>query len=98
MFFAAPRGGVHAVSTDGQIRWRQGLADAGDLTAPQALGRYLLFSGSTSGLFVVDAADGDLLEVFNPGQGICAAPVLDPQNGRIYVLSNGGTLYALDIG
>ncbi|MES1209571.1 MAG: PQQ-binding-like beta-propeller repeat protein [Pseudomonadota bacterium] len=98
LFFAAPREGLHAVSADGQILWRQGLADAGDLTAPLALGPYLLFSGSRGGLFVVEAASGELLEIFNPGQGICAGATLDPDGHRIYLLSNGGTLYALEIG
>lgn len=97
LFFAAPRDGLHAVTTDGQILWRQGLTEAGDLTAPLSLGRYLIFSGSRGGLFVVDSANGDLLEIFNPGQGICAAATLDPSGTRLYVLSNGGTLYALDI-
>ena len=98
LYFAAPREGLHAISTDGQILWRQGLADAGDLTAPVALGRYLIFSGSRAGLFVVDADSGDLLEIFNPGQGICAGATVDADAGRLYVLSNGGSLYALDIG
>jgi len=98
LYFVARREGLHAISTDGQILWRQGLADAGDLTAPLALGRYLVFSGSRGGLFIVDAANGDLLEVFNPGQGICASATLSADGTRIYVLSNGGTLYALEIG
>jgi outer membrane protein assembly factor BamB len=98
LYFAASREGLHAVSTDGQILWRQGLADAGDLTAPLALGKYLAFSGSRGGLFIVDATNGDLLEVFNPGQGICAAATLDPSGTRLYILSNGGSLYALDVG
>jgi outer membrane protein assembly factor BamB len=98
LYFVAPREGLHAITTDGQILWRQGLADAGDLTAPIALGRYLIFSGSRGGLFVVDAANGDLLEIFNPGQGVCAAATLGTDGRRVYVLSNGGTLYALEIG
>ena len=97
LYFAAPHDGLHAISTDGQILWRQGLAEAGDLTAPVSLGHYLVFSGSRGGLFIVDASNGDLLEIFNPGQGICAAATLDPSGTRIYLLSNGGTLYALDI-
>lgn len=98
LYFVAPREGLHAITTDGQIMWRQGLADAGDLTAPMALGRYLVFSGSRGGLFIVDSTNGDLLEVFNPGQGICASATVSPDGTRLYVLSNGGTLYALDIG
>lgn len=99
LYFAAPREGLHAVSkSDGQILWRQGLPEAGDLTAPIAVGRYLLFSGSRGGLFVVDPSSGQLLEIFNPGQGICASGTFDPATQLLYVLSNGGTLYALEIG
>ncbi|HEY5090691.1 MAG TPA: PQQ-binding-like beta-propeller repeat protein, partial [Polyangia bacterium] len=97
LFFAAPREGLHAASAAGQIMWRQGLAEAGDLTPPLAMGHYLIFSGSRGGLFIVDARDGDLLEVFNPGHGICAAATLDEQQQRLFVLSNSGSLYALDL-
>jgi outer membrane protein assembly factor BamB len=99
IYFAAPREGLHAIAkSDGQILWRQGLPEAGDLTAPIVVGRYLLFSGSRGGLFVVDPGTGQLLEVFNPGQGICASGTFDPTTQLLYVLSNGGTLYALEIG
>jgi outer membrane protein assembly factor BamB len=98
LYFATPRQGLHAVSADGQILWRQGLAEAGDVTSPIAVGPYLVFSGSRGGLFVFSRTDGELLEVFNPGQGICAAAVLDSERTRLYVLANGGTLYALDLG
>jgi outer membrane protein assembly factor BamB len=98
LYFAAPRQGLHAADLQGHVLWRQGLTEAGDLTPPLVVGHYLVFSGSRAGLFVVDRDNGDLLELFNPGQGICAAPTLDPATHRLYVLSNGGTLYALDLG
>ncbi|HVV52706.1 MAG TPA: PQQ-binding-like beta-propeller repeat protein [Polyangia bacterium] len=97
LFFVAPRQGVHAADLEGHVIWRQGLTEAGDLTQPVAIGRYLIFSGSRAGLFVVDRTTGGLLEVFNPGHGICAAPTIDEQAQRLYVLSNSGSLYALDL-
>jgi outer membrane protein assembly factor BamB len=97
LYFAAPRQGLHAVDTSGHVVWRQGLTAAGDLSAPKAVGRYLVFSGSRAGVFVVDRTNGQLLETFNPGQGVCAGPTIDVEQGRIYVLSNGGSLYALDL-
>jgi outer membrane protein assembly factor BamB len=97
IYFAAPRQGLHAADSQGHVVWRQGLTAAGDLTRPLVLGKYLLFSGSRAGLFIVDRATGDLLEVFNPGQGICASATLDLVARRLYVLSNGGQLYALDL-
>jgi outer membrane protein assembly factor BamB len=97
LYFAAPRQGLHAADPEGHVIWRQGLTEAGDLTQPVIVGRYLIFSGSRAGLFVVDRKGGGLLELFNPGHGICAAPTLDVRSGRIYVLSNSGSLYALDL-
>ncbi|HVX94504.1 MAG TPA: PQQ-binding-like beta-propeller repeat protein [Polyangia bacterium] len=96
LYFAAPRQGLHATDLQGHTVWRQGLTEAGDLTAPTVLGRYLVFSGSRAGLFIVDRDSGELLELFNPGQGVCAAPTIDAAARRLYVLTNGGTLYALD--
>ena len=99
LYFAAPREGLHAVAQkDAQILWRQALADSGDLSAPMAVGPYLVLSGSRGGLFIVEPLTGKVLEVFNPGQGICASATYDPERKLIYVLSNGGTLYALEIG
>jgi outer membrane protein assembly factor BamB len=97
LYFAAPRQGLHAADLEGHIVWRQGLTQAGDLTSPVVVGPYLVFSGSRAGLFIVDREDGRLLEIFNPGSGVCASPTLDPKSGRLYVLSNGGALYALDL-
>jgi outer membrane protein assembly factor BamB len=97
LYFAAPRQGLQATDLEGHVIWRQGLTEAGDLTPPLVVGRTLVFSGSRAGLFVVDRETGDLLELFNPGQGICASPTLDLASRRLYVLSNGGALYALDL-
>jgi outer membrane protein assembly factor BamB len=97
LYFAAPRQGLHATDREGHVVWRQGLTAAGDLTRPVVLGGYLVFSGSRAGVFIVDRATGELLELFNPGQGVCAAPTIDLGARRLYVLSNGGSLYALDL-
>ncbi len=58
LFFVAPRQGLHAADLDGHVIWRQGLTAAGDLTQPMVVGRYLIFSGSRAGLFIVDRGDG----------------------------------------
>ncbi len=97
LYFVAPRLGLHATGHDGRVVWRQGLTEAGDITSPVIFGRYLLFSGSRAGMFVVDRETGALLEMFNPGHGVCAAPTLDVAQRRIYVLSNSGALYALSL-
>jgi outer membrane protein assembly factor BamB len=97
LYFSAPREGLTATTGKGEILWRQGLADAGDLTPPVAVGPYLVFSGSRAGLFIVDRASGRLLELFNPGRGMCGAPVVDRDGHNLYVLANSGTVYAVAI-
>ncbi len=97
LYVASPRDGLAAVTMQGRIEWRQGLAQAGDLTPPQEVGPYLIFTGGRSGLFVVDRSTGQLLQVFDPGRGMCAAPLLDAERREIYVLANSGTLYALSL-
>jgi outer membrane protein assembly factor BamB len=98
LYFVAPRLGLHATTRDGNVVWRQGLTQAGDLTQPVIFGRYLLFSGSKAGMFVVDRETGELIELFNPGHGMCAPPTLDVARRRVYILSNSGALYALSLG
>jgi outer membrane protein assembly factor BamB len=95
LYVAAPREGLAALTPEGQFIWRQGLADAGDLTPPQAVGPYLVFSGCRAGLFIVERATGRLLQLFNPGRGACAAPTVDGKD--LYILANSGSLYALTL-
>jgi outer membrane protein assembly factor BamB len=97
LYVASPRDGLAAVTMQGRIEWRQGLAQAGDLTPPQEVGPYLIFTGGRSGLFVVDRSNGQLLQVFDPGRGMCAVPLIDAERREIYVLANSGTLYALSL-
>jgi outer membrane protein assembly factor BamB len=95
LYVAAPREGLAALTPDGQFLWRQGLADAGDLTSPQPVGPYLVFSGCRAGLFIVERSTGRLLQLFNPGRGACAAPTIDGKN--VYLLANSGSVYALTL-
>jgi outer membrane protein assembly factor BamB len=97
IYVAAPREGLIALNMKGEVLWRQGLAQAGDLTAPREVGPYLIFTGSRAGLFIVDRASGELLQVFDPGRGMCAAPTIDPVRRELYVLANSGSLYALSL-
>jgi outer membrane protein assembly factor BamB len=97
IYVAAPRDGLAALTRQGHVLWRQGLADAGDLTPPVAVGPYLVFAASRDGLFVIDRESGKLLQIFNPGRGMCAAPAIDSKARRMYALANSGSLYALDV-
>lgn len=95
LYFASPREGLGALSRDGQVLWRQGLAAAGELTAPRRAGPYLAFSAARAGLFVVDSRSGRLLQLFNPGRGVCGALATDASSSDGYLLVNSGTVYAL---
>jgi outer membrane protein assembly factor BamB len=97
LYFSSPRDGLTALTPTGDILWRQALADAGDLTTPFGMGPYLLFSGSRAGLFVVEREHGRLLEIFNPGRGMCALPTRGDDGRTVYALANSGSVYALGI-
>lgn len=95
LYVAAPREGLAALTPDGTFLWRQGLAEAGDLTPPQVAGPYLIFSGCRAGLFIVERSSGRLLQLFNPGRGACAAPTIEDKD--LYILANSGSVYALTL-
>lgn len=97
LYFAAPREGLTALTPRGDILWRQSLAEAGDLTSPQGVGPYLVFTGNRAGLFFVERATGRLLEVFNPGRGMCGGATADASGRNLYVLANSGSVYALGV-
>lgn len=97
LYAVSPREGLAAVSPQGNILWRQGLPESGDLTRPIEIGPYLVFSGSRQGLFVMDRVTGKLLQVFDPARGMCAGPTVDQEGRALYVLANSGVLYALDL-
>ncbi len=97
LFAMSAREGLAAISLQGNILWRQGLEDAGDLTAPVEVGPYLVFSGSRQGLFIIERATGKLLQIFDPARGMCAPPTVDREGRVVYVLANSGTLYAVDL-
>ena len=97
LYAMSAREGLAAISLQGNILWRQGLEDAGDLTAPVEVGPYLVFSGSRQGLFIIERATGKLLQIFDPARGMCAPPTVDREGRAVYVLANSGTLYAVDL-
>jgi outer membrane protein assembly factor BamB len=77
---------------DGAVRWTLPLqgSPAGE---PVALGaRAAVPNGN--GLLWIDTTGGRLLRIFDPGTGVSATPAV--RGRRVYVLSNGGDLFALD--
>lgn len=63
--------------------------------APAFAGPWLVIPAGRGGLRFLEAASGRTVRVFDPGSGVNAAPGVNGR--RVYVLSNGGTLYALDL-
>ena len=57
--------------------------------------KWILVPAGEGGLRWLEAATGRLLRVFEPGTGVLAQPGV--LNGRVYVLSNGGDVFALEL-
>ncbi|MFH0901367.1 MAG: PQQ-binding-like beta-propeller repeat protein, partial [Pseudomonadota bacterium] len=92
IYFAAANEGLYAIDPKGRVLWRQGLRTAGDPARPVVDGDLLFLSLSSRGLMVVDRNSGRLLQEFSPGSGVSSEPTIHDQ--FVYVLSNGGVLYA----
>ena len=63
--------------------------------APTFAGRWLLVPAQEGGVRFVEPASGRSLKAFDGGSGIIGTPGV--QGSRVYILSNGSTLYALDL-
>jgi outer membrane protein assembly factor BamB len=79
---------------DGSVVWTTPLegVPGGE---PVVAGRWILVPAGRGGLRWLEAASGRLLRVFDPGTGVSGPPA--SAGGRVYVLSNGGDLFALDL-
>jgi outer membrane protein assembly factor BamB len=77
------------------VFWRQGTRGGGEPADPVVSGDYVFFALSDDGMFVVDKRTGNVEQYFDPGFGISAKPAID--GDMMYVLSNRGILYALNI-
>ena len=94
--YAASAGqGVFALDHMGRILWNQGLADEGEPSMPQIDSHYLLVPYSKGGLIVAEKRTGRVLQYFDPGYGVSAAPLWDGH--RLYVLSNSAIFYAMNL-
>jgi outer membrane protein assembly factor BamB len=79
---------------DGSAVWTVPLngSPAGD---PVPAGKWLLVPAAGQGLRWLETATGRTLRVFDPGTGVSSSPAVAGR--RVYVLSNGGDLFALDL-
>lgn len=87
---------VHGLSpADGAPLWSAPLGGA-PWSDPIAAGKWILVpAGHDGGLLWLEGASGRTLRVFEPGTGVSGAPAV--LGRRVYVLSNGGQLFALDL-
>jgi len=95
LFAAAATTGVMALDLTGNIVWRQGTRGGGEPAAPVVSGEYLLYTLSEKGVYICDKRTGKLHQYFNPGDGISSPPTF--WGNHMYVLGNGGTLYAMGV-
>ncbi len=87
---------VHGISpVDGGTIWTAPLGAGGAAGAPVVVGKWILVPAGPGGLRWIEAASGRTLRVFDPGTGVSGPPASGA--GRVYVLSNGGALFALDL-
>jgi outer membrane protein assembly factor BamB len=105
--FLTGDGSLSALETGkGKLLWSLDLSDRtskarlGNAGRPLTMSRGYVVVPTSTGLAFVEPTAGRVREVWNPGRGITATPTrydsrrLGP---RLYVLTNMGTLYALDM-
>jgi len=86
---------VHALSpADGSVLWSSP-HDGAPRAPPVRAGPWLLVPTGYRGLRVLELATGRPLRLLEPGSGVAAEPAV--AGSRVYVLSNGGRLLALDL-
>lgn len=88
--------GTYAIDLAGNVLWRVGAKDGGEPAAPVVWNELLLWSLARDGLFIADRRTGETLEYFDPGSGVSATPTVTA-DGRLFVMSNRGILYAFDL-
>ena len=88
--------GTYAIDLGGNIIWRVGARGGGEPAVPVISGDLLVYSLAKDGMFLADRRTGATLEYFDPGDGISASPTITP-DGRLYIMSNRGILYAFDL-
>jgi outer membrane protein assembly factor BamB len=88
--------GTYALDLNGNIVWRVGARGGGEPAEPVVFADMIVYSLASAGLFVAERKTGTTLEYFDPGDGISAQPTITG-DGRLFVMSNRGVLYAFDL-
>ena len=88
--------GTYAIDLAGNVLWRVGAKDGGEPATPVVWNELLVWSLAHDGMFVADRRTGETLQYFDPGNGVSATPTITG-DGRLFVMSNRGILYAFDL-
>ncbi|HET9623921.1 MAG TPA: PQQ-binding-like beta-propeller repeat protein [Kofleriaceae bacterium] len=88
--------GTYAIDLAGNVVWRVGAKGGGEPATPVVWNELLIFTLANDGMFLASRKTGEVLEYFAPGQGISSAPTVTG-DGRLFVMSNRGILYAFDL-
>ncbi|MGE5182428.1 MAG: PQQ-binding-like beta-propeller repeat protein [Acidobacteriota bacterium] len=88
--------GTYAIDLEGNVLWRVGALGGGEPATPVVFEDLLVYTLASDGLFVAERRTGETLEYFDPGDGVSARPTITG-DGRLYVMSNRGILYAFDL-
>lgn len=88
--------GSYAIDLGGNVLWRVGAKGGGEPARPVIFRDMLIISLAGDGLFVADRKTGETLEWFQPGDGVSSTPTVTG-DGRMYVMSNRGIMYAFDL-
>jgi outer membrane protein assembly factor BamB len=88
--------GTYAIDLAGNVLWRVGAKDGGEPAAPVVWNELLLYALAHDGLFIADRRTGETLQYFDPGDGVSGPPTVTG-DGRLFVMSNRGILYAFDL-
>ena len=88
--------GTYAIDLEGNVLWRVGSRGGGEPAEPVVFADMLVYTLANDGLFVASRKTGETLEYFDPGDGISAQPAVTG-DGRMFVMSNRGNLYAFDL-
>ena len=87
--------GTYALDFAGNVIWRVGARGGGEPAAPVVHRDMLIYSLAGAGMYLADRKTGETLEYFDPGDGVSASPTI--YDGRLFVMSNRGILYAFEL-
>lgn len=88
--------GTYSIDLQGNVLWRVGSRGGGEPAQPVVFSDMVIYSLASAGVFVASKKTGETLEYFDPGDGVSAQPTVTG-DGRMFVMSNRGILYAFDL-